>query len=79
MLQGRGAYREDMVSRAGEQYKAWNTFAFDQPKDKYGNYKVQQYNENYGFDVKQSLAEYRIKQLDDPKKTAEIICRIEGR
>jgi len=76
MLQGRAAYREDMVSRAGEQYKAWNTFAFDQPKDKYGNYKVQQYNENYGFDVQQSLAEYRIKQLDDPKKAAEIIAEL---
>ena len=76
MLQGRSAYRDDLVSRAGEQYKAWNAIAFDKPKDKYGNYKVQQYNENYGFDVKKSLDEYRIKQLDDPKKSAEIITEL---
>jgi hypothetical protein len=76
MLQGRAAFRNDLVSRAGEQYQAWNIIAFDKPKDKYGNYKVQQYNENYGFDVKKSLDDYRIKHLDDPKKSAELITEL---
>ena len=78
MLQKRAAYRDDLVSRAGVKYPAWNVIAFDKPKDKHGNYQIQQYNENYGFDVKKSLEEYRIKQLDDPKKTEEIIAELKN-
>ncbi len=76
MLQGRSAYRDDLVSRAGTAYKAWNVIAFDKPKDNYGNYKIQQYNENYGFDIKKTLEEYKIKQPDDTKKQAEIITEL---
>ncbi|EHQ26167.1 hypothetical protein [Mucilaginibacter paludis] len=72
MLQGRSAFRDDLVSRAGVGYQAWNVIAFDKPKDNYGNYKIQQYNENYGFDLKQVLAEYKINMPDDPKKQEAI-------
>lgn len=47
MLQGRSAYREDLVNRAGEQYKAWSQFQFDKPKYKYGNFQVKQFSEGY--------------------------------
>lgn len=57
---------------AGVGYQAWNVIAFDKPKDNYGNYKIQQYNENYGFDLKQVLAEYKINMPDDPKKQEAI-------
>ncbi|MES2458201.1 MAG: hypothetical protein V4594_21770 [Bacteroidota bacterium] len=70
MLQGRAAYRDDLVSRAGEQYKAWSVYQFDQPKDKYGNYAIKQFGEGYGFDLKKELATYGIKELDK-KETAE--------
>jgi len=73
MLQGRAAYRDDLVSRAGESYKAWNVHQFDEPKDKYGNYKVKQYSEGYGFDVAKELNKYGIKELADPKKEAQLI------
>ncbi len=70
MLQGRAAYRDDLVSRAGEQYKAWSVYQFDQPKDKYGNYAIKQFGEGYGFDLKKELSGYGIKEMDK-KETAE--------
>lgn len=76
MLQGRAAYRDDLVSREGKEYKAWNVIQFDQPKDKYGNYKIKQFNENYGFDLKKSLEEYRIKLPDDIKKQEAILTEM---
>jgi len=73
MLQGRAAYRDDLVSRAGDSYKAWNVHQFDEPKDKYGNYKVKQYSEGYGFDVGKELNKYGIRELADPKKETQLI------
>lgn len=70
MLQGRAVYRDDLVSRAGEQYKAWSVYQFDQPKDKYGNYAIKQFGEGYGFDLKKELSQYGIKDMDK-KETAE--------
>lgn len=70
MLQGRSAYRDDMVSRAGVQYKAWSVYQFDQAKDKYGNYTIKQFGEGYGFDLKKELSTYGIKEMDK-KETAE--------
>lgn len=67
MLQGRAVYRDNLVNRAGEQYKAWSVNQFDEPKDKYGNYKVKQYSENYGFDVAKEVDGYKIKGLDNEK------------
>lgn len=74
MLQGRAVYRDDMVSRAGERYKAWSAIDFKEPKDKYGNYKLRQYNENYGFDLGKELENYKIKELDTPEKLAAVIA-----
>lgn len=73
MLQGRAAYRDDLVNRSGESYKAWNVHQFDEAKDKYGNYKVKQYSEGYGFDVQKELGSYAIKELADPKKMEAIL------
>ena len=77
LMLGRAVYRDDLVNRGtGESYKAWNTFEFIEAKDKYGNFKVKQYGENYGVDVIKELASYNIKELDDPKKEAHIISQL---
>lgn len=78
LLQGRSVYREDLVNRAGEQYKAWSIFLFDKPKDKYGNYEVKQFSEGYGYDVKNALEEYRIKLDSDPKKQEQLITDLKN-
>lgn len=76
LIQGRAVFRDDLVSRAGEKYAAWNTIDFDQPKDFYGNYKIKQYSEGYGFDVKKELESYQIKELSTEKKTEELIAAL---
>lgn len=77
LMQGRAVFRDDLVNRGtGESYKAWNNLEFNEPKDKYGNFKVKQYGENYGTDVIKELAGYNIKELSDPKKEAAIIEKL---
>ncbi|SDD67101.1 hypothetical protein [Pedobacter soli] len=78
MLQGRAVFREDMVSRAGEQYKAWSVYQFDQPKDRYGNYTMKQFGEGYGFDLKKELSAYELKDLDKPEKLAGLVEKLEN-
>lgn len=78
MLQGRAVFRDDMVSRAGEQYKAWSIYQFDQPKDRYGNYTMKQFGEGYGFDLKKELAAYEIKELSKPEHFAALVEKLEN-
>lgn len=69
LIQGRAVYRDDMVSQAGQQYKAWIKLDFDVPKDKYGNFMVNQYTDPaYGFDLSKILDKFEFKELSDPAK-----------
>jgi hypothetical protein len=69
MIQGRAVYRDDMVSQAGQQYKAWIKLDFDVPKDRFGNFLINQYTDPaYGFDLSKVLDKFEIKELVDPAK-----------
>jgi hypothetical protein len=76
MLQNGAAFRDDLVSRQGMQYEAWSVYKFDEPRDNYGNLKIQQYGSGYGFKLEDELKRYEIKELDDPKKTAELLEKL---
>lgn len=73
MLLGGSAYRDDLVSRVGNKYEAWNVYVFDKPRDNYGNLQIKQYSEGYGFNLQNELQGYKIKELDMPEKLAGII------
>lgn len=69
LIQGRAVYRDDMVSQAGQQYKAWLKLDFDVPKDRFGNFMLNQYTDpSYGFDLSSVLDKFEIKELTDPAK-----------
>ena len=69
LIQGRAVYRDDMVSQAGQQYKAWIKLDFDVPKDRFGNFMLNQYTDPaYGFDLSKVLDKFEIKELGDPAK-----------
>ena len=69
LIQGRAVYRDDMVSQAGQQYKAWIKLDFDVPKDRFGNFMINQYTDPaYGFDLSKVLDKFDIKELADPAK-----------
>nr|WP_068891227.1 hypothetical protein [Pedobacter panaciterrae] len=78
MLQGRAVFREDMMSRGGEQYKAWSQYQFNEPKDKYGNYTMKQFSEGYGFDLRKELANYEIKDLYQKATTDKLISDLQN-
>lgn len=76
MLQRGSAYRDDLVSRQGAKYEAWNTYRFDEPRDNYGNLKIKQYSEGYGFNLQKQLDNYMIKEMDNPKAAKELIAEL---
>lgn len=78
MLQGRAVFREDMMSRGGEQYKAWSQYQFNEPKDKYGNYTMKQFSEGYGFDLRKELASYEIKDLYQKATTDKLVAELQN-
>jgi predicted transcriptional regulator YdeE len=74
MLQGGSTYRDDLVSRQGAQYEAWNIYKFDEPRDNYGNLRVKQFSSGYDFKLEDQLKQYNIPDLEDPKKLAQIMA-----
>lgn len=61
LLEGRAVHKE-LTNKAGEPYKAWIQLDFSS-KDKNNNNEVKQYHENYGYDVKETLRAYPIKEM----------------
>lgn len=61
LLEGRAVHKE-LTNKAGEPYKAWIQLDFSS-KDKNKNNEVKQYHENYGYDLKEALRAYPIKEM----------------
>ncbi len=73
LVQGRAVHRDNLLSSEGVVYKAWVTLDKDKPRDRMGNLVTRQYNDpGYGFDLKASLNEYKIKELADRGKMEKI-------
>lgn len=79
LIQGRAVYRDDLLNMGGSPYAAWVKLDFDSPKDRYQNYTTNQYHvPSYGFDVKEQLAKFNIKELDNPEKAEKLTKSIEN-
>ncbi|WP_129715499.1 hypothetical protein [Pedobacter sp. SYP-B3415] len=73
LMEGRAVYRADLLNVAGEPYKAWTRLDLEGPKDRFKNFAINQYHDPaYGFDLKQVLERFNIKELDDPKLYGKI-------
>jgi hypothetical protein len=71
LLSGR-AVNKDMVSSEGFVYRAWVALAFKE-RDKYGNYKLIQYRDSYGYELEKILDKYPIRELQTDDNRARII------
>ena len=71
LLEGRSVHK-NLTDKDGEKYKAWVQLDLNAKDDK-GNYKRQQYHENYGYNVNEVLAKYPIKELLDPKQKEDLV------
>src|SRR5205809_63722 len=56
----------------GEKYHAWIKLDFSE-KDAQGNFKRQQYHENYGYNLSDTLNKYPIRELMDEKQKEDLI------
>lgn len=72
LVQGRSVYRDDLLSRAGNPYQAWMQLDTDKVRDNHNNLGFRQFTDAYGYDVKTQLQEYKIAEMQDPKKVEQL-------
>jgi len=70
LVAGRSVNKE-LFTASGDRYKAWLKLDFSQ-KDKYGNYEVQQFHQNYGYDLDKALNRFPIKELADAEQKGQL-------
>lgn len=67
LLEGRSVHKELLLKETKEPYKAWLQIDFKN-MDKNNNHVVNQYHENYGFDLKAAVSKFSVAELSNPEK-----------
>lgn len=75
LLNGRTVYKE-LTPKEGDKYHAWVQLDFS-AKDKHGNYERKQYHQNYGYDLKEALSYYPVKEMNKPEELQTLIKSLE--
>jgi hypothetical protein len=75
MLDGRAVHKT-LTTKEDEKYTAWLQLDFKNTTDS-GNYKINQYHQNYGFDLEKALSKYPIKELGNEKYKADLMKSLE--
>lgn len=75
LLNGRAVHKE-LTNKEDQKYKAWIQLDFS-AKDKHGNYERKQFHENYGYDIKEALSYYFIKEMVKEKDMEALIKSLE--
>jgi len=63
LMEGRSV-NKDLTNKEGQLYNAWLQMDFKQSDDN-GNFKIQQYHQNYGYDLEATLSKHPIKELEN--------------
>lgn len=71
LLEGRSV-NKDLKNREGEVYNAWLKMDFKEA-DTNGNFKINQYHQNYGYDLEASLSKHPIKELQTPEYKDDLL------
>ncbi len=71
LLDGRAVYKT-LTNQQNEKYNAWLKLDLNKPSES-GNYKMQYYHQNYGFDLEKTLAKYPIQELSNEKFKESLI------
>ncbi len=71
LLDGR-AVNKDLKNRDGEMYNSWVQLNFTDA-DTNGNFKMNQYHQNYGYDLEAALSRHSIKELETPKFKEDLL------
>ncbi|SDZ57701.1 hypothetical protein SAMN05444397_109125 [Flavobacterium aquidurense] len=73
LMEGRSV-NKDLKNKEGDVYNAWLKFDFKETDaDSAGNFKLNQYHQNYGYDLEASLSKHSIKELETPKFKEDLL------
>lgn len=65
LMEGR-AVNKDLTNKEGQVYNSWLQIDFKEA-DNSGNFKLNQYHQNYGYDLESALSKHPIKELENAK------------
>lgn len=71
LMNGRSV-NKDLTNKEGQVYNAWMQMDFKQTNNN-GNYKIQQFHQNYGYDLEGALAKLPIKELTSEQEKSRLI------
>lgn len=71
LMEGRSV-NKDLKNKEGESYNCWLKMNFKE-SDSQGNFKLNQYHQNYGYDLEASLAKHSIKELNTPQYKEDLL------
>ena len=71
LLDGRAVHKE-LSTKEGQNYKAWIKLDTS-VTDKNQNFEVKQFHENYGFNLKEAVSKFAIKEMSDPEKEKALL------
>lgn len=66
------AVQKSMVNGDGDAYQAWLKVDFSQ-KNNYGNHKVDQFSERYGYNLEKALEKFPIAELGNPEARKDLL------
>lgn len=72
LMEGRSV-NKDLKTKEGEAYNSWIQMDFKQVDNSNGNFKLNHYHQNYGYDLESSLAKHPIKELENPMYKEDLI------
>jgi hypothetical protein len=75
LMNGRSVHKE-LTPRDGEKYHAWLQLNFKET-DEFGDFKMKQFHQNYGFDLRQTLIKYPIKELENADSGQSLVRSLE--
>jgi len=71
LMEGRSV-NKDLRSKDGEVYNAWISMNFKET-DTNGNFKLNQYHQNYGYNLEAALEKHSIKELKTPQYKEDLM------
>jgi hypothetical protein len=71
LMEGRSV-NKDLKTKEGEVYNSWLKIDFKESESN-GNFKINHYHQNYGYDLEASLAKHSIKELETPKYKEDLL------
>ncbi|MBW1656705.1 hypothetical protein [Flavobacterium quisquiliarum] len=70
LMEGRSV-NKDLKTKEGESYNCWLKMNFKESEN--GNFKLNQYHQNYGYNLEASLSKHSIKELNTPQYKEDLL------